>query len=148
MRMKKLLITSIVIFITQSAFALMSDKPAICPSVNAIQSVGVSVAEKCQYGFCSDDMWMAFEMRNSYGTEDDWTFGMISVMHVNSANDAVARANEILSSLTFIRGPEQFITPDGRLVWECRYEGRNPYFQGVAVTPAIQDLAKLSRFFK
>lgn len=131
--MKKLLLSTVALFMTQSSFALSADVPTTCPSVNAIRSVGVSIAEKYR-----DDIWMTFETRNNYGTENDWSFGMFAVT-ANSSNEAVDIANQQLSSLTYISGPTEFTTPRGRVVWECRYEGHNPYYQAATVTPAVLD---------
>ena len=122
----RLLVAPVVLFITQLVNATPSPKPVSCPTDLAIKKIGVSAIAQDRA-----DTWMAVELKNNYGTSDEWTF-MITAFKGNTPEEILKKANEALTKLYFTDGPIQ----NGQK-WFCTYlTGSDPFIVGMAVTPA------------
>lgn len=101
--------------------------PQICPSVSAIQSVGVS------QNVTQDDVgqWVTGRRNQSYGTGSSWTF-IVARIDAVSVADAYSKATMALSTLMFQLGP--VMGPLGK--WVCYYSVDQDYTV-VAINPAI-----------
>src|SRR5438876_154696 len=95
----------------QAAFA-MPPQPIRCPSVNAIQSVGIQIVEQTQSG-----TWIAGVLSNNYDTTDNWTFA-VGEINARNSDDARVKAVDSLNTLSFQSGP---ISVDEYNVWGCLY---------------------------
>lgn len=78
--------------IFQSAFAL-NDKPEVCPSLTAIQAVGVN-----NVIYHPAEGWEVKGPMNRYGTKEEWRFS-IAFGKTLMDKDALATAKEFLSAL-------------------------------------------------
>lgn len=68
-----------------------------CPTVAAIQAVGVATT------FGRNGMYTVSQF-DSFGTTEMWGFGITNVPAASNAN-ALAKANNALTNLTFVSGP-------------------------------------------
>lgn len=121
----KLPVISAVLLLMFSQNGLASyPKPDSCPSVVALQAVGVSYMVK------DSDYWYGAVDSNHYGTADNWNFG-IGVFRTPDEKEAKQQAIAALGLLKSPRGPIEI--SDG---WLCSYTddaGHN----AVVVTPTM-----------
>lgn len=110
----------------QTSYAAAS-MPEKCPSVSAIQSVGVNIAEQAR------GTWFAGVLSNSYDTSDAWTF-VIGPFSGTDKDDVLSQATNSLQTLTFIQGPENM--DDSEEQSFCLYTADDQHY-AVAVTPAL-----------
>jgi hypothetical protein len=113
--------------ITLNAYA----QPVVCPSVSAIQSVGLSnrLAQD------NDGKWYAGRVSQYYGTSDQWTF-VIGGISAPNKQKAIEFANLALSSLHLIT-PNPVKITGGK--YACKYSNDFDYLSG-AITPPINSL--------
>lgn len=126
----KLITTSLLasaLFAFSAAHAKLPTKPEACPSVSAIQSVGIELVGKID-----DKNWAAGVMSNSYGTTESWTF-VIKDMKAKDEAEARAKAAEAMQTLGYQLGPIPHSEPDG---WGCLYKSDKGYFI-FAITPVL-----------
>lgn len=113
--------------LTQIAQAAPTPEPQVCPSVAAIQAIGVSrnVVQD------NDGLWMAGRRDQKYNTNNDWTF-ILGKIPAPTASSAYNRAVVALQSLNFQLGPLN--GPLGK--WICWYS-TSQGFTAVAINPPI-----------
>lgn len=109
------------------AQALPPPIPQICPSANAIQSVGVS---RTVVQASNNGLWMAGRRNQQYNTNDHWTFILGNIVAAN-VSDAYDKAAAGLATLSFQLGP--FLAQEH---WLCLYNTVEGYL-GAAITPTI-----------
>lgn len=114
--------------LSQLSFATPNTQVENCPSVQALQTVGVSQVHQEQ-GF-----WYGAVQTNSYDTNDQWTF-IIGAFRAKNETDAQKEAEHALNSLSFQAGPESFDI-DGQESWVCLYADKAGH-QAATVTPTI-----------
>lgn len=124
----KLLCTSMILFLSQSALAEMPPRPEKCPDVSAIQSRGVADIERGN----APGKWFASVLSNSYHTKELWTF-VLGPIEATDENDAKNKAVTSLASLTLEEGP---LPVEWLNRWVCTYNNKSGY-SAVAVTPAV-----------
>jgi hypothetical protein len=118
---------------TSFASAVFQAKPESCPSVSAIQSVGVDVALDGVYGG-----WAGMHQKNNYGTPETWSF-LVVVGQANDQIDALKIANGAIKQLTLSEGPIQ--KDDGSDNWACLYvDNLENKYVGFAATPAVDSM--------
>lgn len=117
------------------AFADPEAPPQVCPSVAAIQSIGVSQNATQE----STGLWFTGRRNQSYGTGSQWTLLMGNIS-AQSVAQAYLKANDALSSLFFQVGP--VVGPMGK--WLCYYNNSAGY-STIAVYPAVADNSNNSR---
>ncbi|MGQ3888451.1 DUF4949 domain-containing protein [Legionella sp. CNM-1927-20] len=121
------LVFALPLVISQSVFAVTSDKPDACPTVKALSSIGVSNAEFVEDG----DAWVTYRPSNSFETADKWTLVVLPI-EAKNASEAVSKANKSLPSLTLLEGPRE---EDG--MWGCLYTNNDYSLMAIAVTPPL-----------
>lgn len=126
MKKQLFLSASAILALSVSSMTFATPQPQICPSVSAIQAVGVS-----RTVIKLDNRWYAGRRNQMYDTTDAWSF-IIGNMNVVTANDAYNAATTALPSLVFRMGP--FTGPIGK--WVCLYN-TDESFPAVAVTTPI-----------
>jgi hypothetical protein len=114
--------------LSQFSFATSNTQPENCPSVEALQTVGVTQVLQ------EEGLWYGAVQANSYDTNDQWTF-VIGAFRAKNENDAQKKAGRALNALTFQTGPEPFDI-DGQESWVCLYSD-NAGHQAATVTPTI-----------
>lgn len=120
---KKLAVLSL--FCASVNLAYATSKPTQCPSVAAIQAVGVDST-----GFIDWTWEAATSEDHPYDTDHSWFF---SINHECSLFDSckeptnlLAKANAALTSLKFVEGPIQ----EGNS-WACHYSVNDDYFNKI-----------------
>jgi hypothetical protein len=131
---KNQLAFAIILFST-SCFAI--PKPDICPTVTALQSVGVKYAGTSMAG------WQVASDKNHFSTKEVWVFLMILGGDKSPNEDAaIATGNSKISSLMLYGGPEK----NNSGGWECDYmipnEDNDHHTIGVAGTVSEQDIGQ------
>ncbi|WP_131782689.1 DUF4949 domain-containing protein [Legionella gresilensis] len=121
------LVFALPLLVSQSVFALTSDKPNTCPSLQALASVGVSDAESVDDG----NIWLAYRPSNSFETTNKWTLA-VAPIEAKSASEAIKKANKSIPSLALLEGP---VEEDG--MWGCLYANSDNSFMAIAVTPPL-----------
>lgn len=135
----KLLTASLALLITQTTLAATPVEPSTCPSVDAFKNTGVSTVEKNE-----DGLWVGFEWKNYYGTENEWSF-MISNIKASFASEALSKANAVIADLEFWRGPFPISTDPNDPMWVCMY-GAQGKLAAYAITPAMRpEISKLTK---
>ncbi|HTM62930.1 MAG TPA: hypothetical protein VL360_00345 [Gammaproteobacteria bacterium] len=135
--MKYKMLSSVILFaLSQTVFANIQNKPASCPTLSSIKSVGINEA------YLLNNMWMFFIKQNNFGTKEQWTFIMEGALPTHDKAQAIAEANARLSGLKFANGPEKTDT-SGRESYSCGYlpEGQpdqHGIFFAVAITPPVE----------
>ena len=134
----KLRIMSSVLLLSlcHTSFADLPPKPASCPSISAIQAIGITYIEQ------DDGAWYAGVLTNNYATNDKWTFALGSITAA-SESEARQKATDSLASLTLQRGP----MPTNFEKWVCLYNNKAGY-NTVAITPAMYPLNAAIKHFK
>lgn len=133
---KNLLMTlSFVLFLLFNDIAqatLAPPIPQICPSANAIRTVGVSrnVVQATNNG-----LWIAGRRNQKYGTNNNWTF-VLGNIRANNVSDAYDKAVIGLTTLAFQLGP--FLAQEH---WLCLYNTIEGYM-GLAVNPPVLSFSK------
>src|SRR5436190_22101752 len=96
----KLTIASVIILFSAGTFAAtVTPKPAKCPSISAIKSVGVNAARTFE------NIWIAYQASNTYDTSDSWFFGVST--SATNANDAIVMGNQNINKLKLYSGPDE-----------------------------------------
>lgn len=115
-------------FMLLTTSASSMGKPATCPSLALIKSVGIQHIDKAKVG--SDD-WVAWSKSN-YNTDDSWLFA-ISFLTAKNKNMAIKRAMKKLENLAIVEGPGKV---DGGKQG-CLYFARDGHMidMAIAVTP-------------
>lgn len=130
--MKVFTLTTLISLSVIASSAIFSyPKPEMCPSVAALQSVKFEVASL----YSKNNTWAVGVLRNNYETKDTWTF-FIDGFKAKDNDDAIAKGNAALTSLSFLGGPFHVEQPDFDM-WYCDYNtilGE----QTMAYTPAYQ----------
>jgi hypothetical protein len=135
----KFLIAALTFLITQTALAAAPVIPTTCPTVDAFKHTGVSYALSDE-----DGTWDGIEWKNNFGTENEWTFGVVGI-NADSASEALTKANATIPGLVFKQGPVKMGTGQ-EPIWLCMYSSSVKEFGGVAVTPAMTpETSKLTR---
>jgi hypothetical protein len=138
----KLITVSLALLITKTVLAAAPAIPTTCPSVDAFKSVGVSSALKAK-----DGSWAGIEWKNHFGTEYEWTFGVVGIK-ADSANEAVVKSNAAISTLTFSQGPIE-VESEQTPTWLCLYNLPERENSAVAITPAMNpNMSKLARIMQ
>jgi hypothetical protein len=112
--------------IFQSAFAL-NDKPEVCPSLTAIQTVGVN-----NVIYHPAEGWEVKGPKNRYGTKEEWRFSLAFGKTLRDKN-ALATAKEFMAALVpFSENP---VLLNGK--WVCYYIATVDSERGIgwALTP-------------
>jgi hypothetical protein len=132
MKFKTLLITLLLIM-EQTAFAL-TDKPEACPSLAAIQTVGVN-----HVIYHPREGWEVKAPKNKYGTKEEWRF-TIAFGNTLKDKDALATAKEFIAALLPTGGEPVLL--GGK--WICHYVSTVDWERGIgwAVTPPEPKLAQ------
>jgi len=111
-------------------------KPAVCPTVTAIQRAGIDFVEDTTLGM------MGFHLKDHYNTQDEWSFMIIGNLNVNDTEEARRIYNQRLGLLSLSKGPIP-TKDDSREEWQCQYwyeEGgdEGTLLLGIAVTPPME----------
>lgn len=111
--LKKIITTSLVLLLSQSAFAIKNQSNFTCPSVGSIERAGVD-----QAFYEGDGVWDAGKIHAPYdGTAGDW--GLLVFGLTGENNDQVLdQANKALSTLVF-----QYLVVDRAPAIFCVYKG-------------------------
>lgn len=125
----KLRIMNTVLFLSlsQFSFAASPPKPNSCPSVSALQTIGVTEIIK-------EGLWYGAVKSNNYDTNDKWTFS-IGNFKATDENDAKQQALQAVSALTLQTGPVAF-NINGQDSWVCVYNDRAGHLAS-AITPTV-----------
>ena len=138
----KLVTATLTLLITQTALAAAPALPTTCPTVDAFKNTGVSYAMNDE-----DGTWDGIEWKNHFGTENEWSFGVVGI-NADSASEALSKANAAIPGLVFKQGPEKMGT-EQEPMWICMYSSPAKEFGGVAVTPAMTpEMSKLTRLMR
>jgi hypothetical protein len=121
------LVFALPFLISQSVFALTSDKPNACPTIKALSSVGVSNAEFVEDG----NMWVTYRPSNGFETAEKWTLVVLPI-EAKNASQAISKANTSLPTLALLEGPKE---EDG--MWGCLYTNKDYSLMAIAVTPPV-----------
>jgi hypothetical protein len=123
----KLKLISAILFLSFSQQGMAAyPKPESCPSVAALQAVGVSYMVK------ESDFWYGAVDSNHYGTSDNWTFG-VGDFWVSDESEAKQQAITAMGLLRFQKGP---IPLEGSVAWMCSYNDQAGHW-AVAITPTL-----------
>lgn len=145
----KLLVTALALTVTQAVFAADYPKPAKCPTVANIQSVGVG--EAFLLGDMQRGALTGLERRNTFGTDVEWTL-LVGIFNPNTAkSEVLAEANTLIAGMSYAIGPVK----DAGDIWVCGYkhptdkEHSDKGYVAWAVYPALDIPASvLSRIIK
>ncbi|STX52656.1 hemin binding protein Hbp [Legionella busanensis] len=121
------LVLALPLLVSQSIFALTSDKPDTCPSPKALALVGVSNAETIDDGH----LWLTYRPSNSFETTNKWTL-VIAPIEAKSASEAISKVNKSISNLALLEGPEE---EDG--MWGCIYSNSDNSLMAITITPPV-----------
>lgn len=114
MNIKKTLFLVTMVFF-HATHASIIDKPAKCPSVEAVKAVGIGV----QLKKTSHSTWAIINHKQRYDTKDVWDFAQLEVT-ARDEEGAKAQAYKELMSLTRVYGPRFW---DLEEIWLCDYYG-------------------------
>lgn len=121
------------VILASSAFASNN----VCPSIEEIQSEGISMAEEIAPG-----LFIAYQISN-YNTEDTWGF-IVAPLDGEDQDVAISMANDIVSDMTAPGIPEEH---RGMLI--CTYETGIPDVFAAAIKDSqTVTPMKLKQFFK
>jgi hypothetical protein len=108
--------TLLTLSLTSIALANRPPKPAKCPAVSSIASVGVdTVVPNADF----PNAWDVYNKSSKYDTKVDWMLGVMDTVHATSAEQATAYINAGLTTLTYESGP----VPN-EVGWACFYTGK------------------------
>lgn len=108
------------------ASSVISAPPSTCPAIDTIKKVGFTSVQQTYPG-----AWIA--TNNHFGTTDEWKLSSGLIRFFDNGNDALVKANALLSALTSSSGPD-YIKGFG---WICFYTTQLPTDPSVfAVTPS------------
>lgn len=129
MKVKFLIAATILAF--SAAAQAMPAKPAKCPGVPALKSIGLSkdvvIRDK------TDKTWAVGRMKHKFDTRDDWTF-VVGKIEADNTKEAYKKAASALKTLRFQQGP---IAVQRYNRWACTYSNDRAY-PAVAMTPSIE----------
>jgi len=121
--MKRLvLFVSLVFTLTAPLYALGITQPSDCPTIAALQAVGVNDAENLMGWFASS--------QNNFDTPDQWVFAIL-VGQAKDKNDAIKRGNKRIGLLSIVEGPRA----EGNDTWSCLYSNKSRNIIAFAITP-------------
>ena len=126
----KVVIASLMLALSQLAFADMPPKPEHCPSAEALKSSFFFMAQKDEQGHG----YVAISL-GKYGTNDLWGFVM-GFFEVDSMVEAVMKANEVLPTLRGNPDPMPVDQPEVK-TWACIYGVKGGY-QAITMSPLQQ----------
>lgn len=118
-----------------SAFS-MSEGPATCPSLSAVQAEGVTNASMILEGFYLD------YNASNFGTDNNW-FLIMGPIEAESDEEALEEGNRLLTTLSGSASPEENENGD----WICDYNSGSQEL-GVFAVLAPQDMspAKMKQY--
>jgi hypothetical protein len=131
--MKPIAVTlSLALLITQSTFAIAYDKPAACPRLGIIKSVGIDrVYYEPNFG------WLATTTYAKYDTDVLWSFSVLVGKSPANESKALEKAKTDLEALNWQVGPMRYTQSDETLErWCCTYHGSGT---AIAITPTLPD---------
>ncbi|KTC85438.1 DUF4949 domain-containing protein [Legionella drozanskii] len=134
----KIISAALLFSLSQISFSA-PEKPNNCPTVAALQGVGINFMHK------DGDIWYGSVASVNFDTNETWSL-VIGEFKAKHEKDAQAKANEALSSLTLTQGPLPF-NMNGKDSWVCLYKDQSGHLAS-AVTPSmdVASLAKQIRF--
>lgn len=128
----KSLSAALVLLAIQTAAYADQNKPAACPSIDALKRTGVS-AIMHESGPIRESM-MGVEVHNRFDTNDDWTL-MVMGSEDKFKSEVLAKANAALSSVKSVSTAYQ---PYPNLpYWVCNYKDGDGNATAVAITPSM-----------
>lgn len=93
-----------------------------------------------------DGSWIGVEWKNHFGTENEWTLGVVDIK-ADFVSEALAKSNAVIASLVYNMGPIQMGT-DQDPMWACLYTSQGKV-SSIAVTPAMTpEISKLARLMQ
>lgn len=135
----KLLATVAALLITQSAMAVTTPDPFPCPTVRALQDVGISTTRWNALGG-PEKAWSGIEPSNKFYTPVSWTLIItIDGLKDKHKNEILARMNTAISSLILEGGPYPINDSDfPKDSYYCKYfstDGSSDW--AFTITPAV-----------
>lgn len=130
----KLRLASLILMtaLTQSALAgaPVNLGPSVCPDVSALASV------KLDNLMSDNSNWIGVNWSTKLaGSDFDWSVGA-GFVSANSKDEAAAKLQNVLTSVSFSSGPEYGLSEsDNKPMWSCEYKAQDGNFVEVA-TPA------------
>jgi hypothetical protein len=122
---------ALLLSLSQLSFAEGPEQPDSCPSVSAIQAVGINEVINEQ------GSWYGAVSANNYDTADQWTFA-IGEFKAPNQKKAKQKILEAMNSLSYQFGPEAFEV-NGQDSWVCLYAD-NAGHRAITVTPTLSVL--------
>lgn len=101
-------------------------EPKTCPNIGLLKNTVISYARELD-----NNMWIAFQERQKYDTEEEWGFA-IGILAVENEKNAVLQAQNVLPTLRDPIGPSY----EGYGVWSCVYSLDNGLY-AKALTPPL-----------
>jgi len=129
-----LLSAAVLLLSSQTIFASheIPPKPEKCPSVRALNAVGVNS------GALDTQLigWLAGNNKSNYDTKDEWSFIIrAGGDKIINETDAMAKGNALIATLSPDEDGPQLINLMGdNYIWGCYYWGERTF--AAAVTPA------------
>lgn len=141
----RLISFSLIALLIQPALAVQADIPNSCPSIAAIENIGVNNAWFSPAG----PFWFASNSTpNKYDTNVEWqiTIGLISDKKYKNETVVLSVINKFISVLSLQEGP--ILTKEPVDAWECKYMGVINKNEGlIAVTRTPPNLINASGLF-
>ena len=130
----KLQILSAALLLSLSQLSFASSEPASCPTVTALQSVGVNVVVKDQ------GKWVGFVQADNFSTNEKWSF-VFGKFKAKNEDDAKSQANKAISTLNLDKGPMPFEI-EGKPGWTCSYKDNSGH-KAATFTPPLEAFKSL-----
>lgn len=118
---------AVALMISQGALA--QGQPQACPTLAQLQAVGTTMAWQDP----EQGQWWGITPSNSFGTNDNWTFGAGPIAS-QSQQGVVEAVNQKLATLGDAKGPIE-VEVDGNTSYVCIYNNQAQDFIGVTITP-------------
>lgn len=112
--LKKLVLLSFTILLSQFALAKPQSKPEQCPNINVVQAVGLTRAEGL---VDAPNLYAIFELSH-FGLKALWEFVVIPVEAYDEI-DAIKKGNDLLKNVSSSPSPEG----SSERGWFCLYAG-------------------------
>jgi hypothetical protein len=141
MKNKIALLTAIMTLSLNITAIAKPPKPAACPEVSNIASVGVDTLEPS-----SDfpNAWNVYNTNNKYNTQENWMLVIMDEVHANSKEQAQNTVNTALKTLQYEMGPTA-----NEVGWACFYTGTagEEGITAMTITPpqAIPSVRRMKR---
>jgi hypothetical protein len=127
----KLQVLSAALLLSLSQFSFAAPpQPAHCPSISALQAVGVSVIVKEKEG------WVGFVQSDNFATSEKWSF-MIGAYKAKNKDDAKNKITHAISFFSLEKGPLLFDV-NGKESWVCLYKDKLGHVAST-MTPPMED---------